>query len=221
MDTLHGASGRLSYFIASLNSSGTLEWATPISSPTYVGLTFDIAIGPDDGIYALGYFQNELAIGSTSISAASTKHGFVARFDTTGACTAAWHFGHAAFPTGSVLPTDHGVFVSSVYDSTMVFANMEVPAYQEGTPNFFVAKLDAIEGYTGTHSMVPLDSQLHIYANPNNGLCTIELPQGLPRRWLHTRKGRTRYNLTLDEDLYIFVCYGHVKFDFLGSSAKK
>jgi hypothetical protein len=36
-----------------------------------------------------------------------------------------------------------------------------------------------LSGFSGVQQMPLVDQGLHIYANPNNGLCTIDLPDAL------------------------------------------
>jgi hypothetical protein len=54
-----------------------------------------------------------------------------------------------------------------------------VPLTDSWFPDIFLAKVPSLEGFTAISRAAEQSDALHIYANPNNGLCTIELPQSL------------------------------------------
>jgi hypothetical protein len=180
-DTLLGPPGVESFFVASLSlTTGEVEWAVPISSPSQV-YVYDLKIGPDHDIYAFGRFEGPLTLGTQVVHPSNTKNGFVARFSPAGVCLGAWTFGRIQGGVyGSVLPTDDGLLVSCDYDSAMVVGTEVIPVTQTDFSDLFIAKFDSLSGFTGVQSLaLEGNSTLHIYANPNNGLCTVELPDAI------------------------------------------
>jgi len=76
-----------------------------------------------------------------------------------------------------LLPAVDGIFVSNNYDSTMVVGSEVIPVAQFGSSDLFLAKFDSLSGFTGISTLaMPGNQPLTIYANPNNGLCTVDLP---------------------------------------------
>jgi hypothetical protein len=75
---------------------------------------------------------------------------------------------------------DYGVVIACDYDSAMVVGTEVVPVTQIDFADLFIAKFDSLSGFTGVQAFVPEgESGLHIYANPSNGLCTVELPNAI------------------------------------------
>jgi hypothetical protein len=175
--------GWASAFIASFSPVGELNWILPIESDSEFGNEglFDLQIGPDDAIYLQGRFSGTMSIGSAEFTATAGHEMYVAKLNSTGACTAMLRMGRISLAVGggSVVPVSGAVFVSATFDSTMVVGDMIIEPDQIGISDFFVAKFDSISGFTGINSMPQQEGELRIYANPNNGLCTIELPQSL------------------------------------------
>jgi hypothetical protein len=180
-DTLIGPPGIRTFFLASLSpTNGEVQWAVPISSPTQV-FVYDLKIGPDNDLYTFGRFKGPLTLGSKVVQPTNATSGFAARFSPTGECVGAWAFGRIQSGTkGSVLPMDYGVVIACDYDSAMVVGTEVVPVTQIDFADLFIAKFDSLSGFTGVQAFVPEgESGLHIYANPSNGLCTVELPNAI------------------------------------------
>ena len=178
-DTLLGPPGVYSFFLASLSASGEVEWVTPIRSETQA-FVYDLKIGPTGDIYAFGRFMGTLNLGDKILQPRNSINGYVARFDPLGECHAAWSFGRLDLGDGSVLPTSDGLLVACDYDSAMVVGTEIIPVTQTGSPDLFIAQFDSLSGFTGVQSLaLEGNNTLHIYANPSNGLCTVELPDAI------------------------------------------
>jgi Secretion system C-terminal sorting domain len=201
-DTIHGSGYAYSNYLVSCNANGALNWAHRLGgdSPSAV---FDMERAPDGSIYVLGDFEDELVLpGMAPLGASTALDMFIARFDqATGLCESAYHYGKVGSyygeSYGSLWPTAHGLYVAECYDSTLTMGSNVVEPTGPVATDIFIAKFDSLSGFTGIESM-PLQQggELHIYANPNKGTCTIDLPKQL--------------QLTNDLMLSIFDQTGHL-----------
>jgi hypothetical protein len=180
LDTLTGTLEGGNAFMASLDpSDGSILWAIPISSPTQ-SYVYDLKFGPEGDIYAFGRFQTSVLLGNATLNAQTTTDGFLAKFSPFGNCIAASNFGRIQIGrSGSILPTENGLFLSCDYDSTLTVGSSIYACTQFDIPDLFIAKFDTLSGFTGVQQLNLGDHGLHIYANPTNGICTIDLPDGL------------------------------------------
>jgi hypothetical protein len=122
-----------------------------------------------------------MTLGAYTLAPYASTNGYVARFAADGECKAAWGFGRTYFASGSILPTEHGLYLASEFDSTLVMGSYTVqgthPGPDQGYHDLFIARFDSLSGFTNLPTLKSsVGERLHIYANPNNGLCTIELP---------------------------------------------
>lgn len=177
-DTLTGSTGMFSYFVAAYDPNGQFLWAVPVVGEDQIFLS-DLAIGLDGNIYVQGASNTAFSVGSTTIDIDASAEMFVAKLDTMGDCIGAMRMGRVKPNNpGSMLINEMGLFVSFAYDSTMVVDGTVVPTSGTNANDLFVARFDSLSGFTGIERVAEGD-QLHIYANPNNGLCTIDLPTAL------------------------------------------
>ncbi len=178
-DTLTGPLSRFTPFLVRVAANGDLQWLRAIGSSEQAFLV-DLELGPDDDVYAMGRFKSDAQLPGVLLEASSSWNSFIARFDpTNGHCEAAYHYGPCAFGSGSVVPTTHGLYVSGEFDSTMVIGTYALEASQYGAKDFLLMKFDSLSGFTGISAMPLQQGNLHIYANPNKGTCTIDLPTTL------------------------------------------
>lgn len=178
-DTIDSDPGTMTFFITALDgSTGEVERIVPIRSIEQV-LLYDLKMGPDGDLYAFGRFKENLVFTNATIASDHSNNGFVARFNSSGQCQAAWSFGPINLGRGSVLPSENGLYVSCDYDSTLVLGPTTITASHEGLSDLFLAKFGELTGFTGIQTRMAPNESLHIYANPNNGLCTIDLPRSL------------------------------------------
>ena len=161
---------------------GALQWVRTLDSEntTYFGQQFDTdALG---NVYLQGSFYESLAIGGAVLTANTSEQGFLVKLDTEGVCRAAWDFGKVGGAWGGVVAAEDGLYFSCTYDSVFHFADRTITpqVIQGGYNSIFVAHLDSLSGFTGVQALTGGGAQtLHIYANPNNGICTLELPESL------------------------------------------
>lgn len=178
-DTIEAPIGVLGRFVALFNPQGSLLWVLN-SAMADVNFSY-LAAGPDGSIYVQGTMTDSLRLGSLAIGAQTEADMFVVRLDSTGQCKGVLQAGSVipASNQGSVWPFTGGVLVSNNYTSDILLGDTLVPLSAPNANDLFIAKFDSLSGYTGISTMPLEEGGLHIYANPNNGVCTIDLPSKL------------------------------------------
>lgn len=183
-DTLVGSGASYYNFLASYSSGGQLNWAQRLGGGDHFA-AFDMECAPNGDIYVLGEFENELVLpGVAPLTAGTALDMFVARFDpATGLCRSAYHYGKVGSINvqsyGSLWPTANGLYVADCYDSTFTMGTHVLEPSGPVATDIFIAKFDSLSGFTGIQTMPLQEGALHIYANPNKGTCTIDLPTQL------------------------------------------
>lgn len=188
-DTLYGVPGVWSYFVAMLDANGEVGWVVPVTSANGAYI-LDAKVDEEGNVILYGQYSGQLTIGTVTIEPISASSGFTARIASTGECTGAWNFGPISFGSGSILATNHGLYLSTEYDSTLVLGDTLVPHSSNilGYSDLLLARFDSLSGFSNVPSAMVLDGELLIYANPNNGLCTIDLPDAIvPGSAMHLR----------------------------------
>lgn len=141
-------------FLAKYRSDGTLEWAVSIDGPGDQEC-FDIAVGPGQNIYVVGYFQNTTQFTGTLPSPAGTFTAsaqgdfFFAKYNPAGR----WiyvkqNYGIPVHNEAlSVLADAHGVYVTGYYADTLDFGNnVTLPPSSPSNNDAFLVNYDFIFG---------------------------------------------------------------------------
>lgn len=163
-------------FLASYSLTGDPEWLVPFEAEGSVLPSRDLLIDDKGTIYFFGLFSDTLMVGPMEAVPAWETSSFVARFDTLGNCMSAFYFGPSDAAAGSIALSGDDIILSAPYHGNVAFGPVTLPAEN----NVLIAKLDTLTGYTGVGpSFMALQEDLQIYANPNNGLCTVQLPSHL------------------------------------------
>ena len=154
--------GNLKY-VKQLNASGG-AWGRVVSTTS------------DGTTYITGYFSGTANFGSYTVTSATTRDMFVARYDSVGTCLGVYNFGKAE--GGAVYVNDNNSFwVSGVFSSpTVTLGNTTLTNYGFNN-DIYIAKGDApigIEKYERKTMKA-----LNIYDNPNKGTCNITIPDEL------------------------------------------
>ncbi len=208
-DTLYGAPGVSTFFIAMLSPEGEIQWALPFTAEggAYIN---DLKIDANGDINLYGRYVGSLAVdGEPLLGPYGSNTGFVARLSPSGQVLAAWLFGRTVFGTGSILPTDHALYLATEFDSTLVLGSQVLTGSSAGVDkgpfaDLLIARFDSLSGFTTSLPAFKqaTNDQLLIYANPNQGLCTVELPAGvLPGRELLLIIRDTQGRLVQQENL--------------------
>jgi hypothetical protein len=159
------------WFLAKYNTNGTFIWAkqtNAISTINYGAQSTD----NNGNTYCSGTFSGTVSFGASTISAISPSDLFVTRYDSSGVCLGAKNVGNA-FPYGILSDGTSGFYVSGGFNSNANFDGNIVTTY--GNNDIFIAKCDAMTGIN-TNRTISSSNSLFIYANPNNGICNITVP---------------------------------------------
>ncbi|MBK9763511.1 MAG: T9SS type A sorting domain-containing protein [Flavobacteriales bacterium] len=105
---------------------------------------------------------------------------FISRHAPDGSCQAVFTDGSGRLNTTSLLSTADGLYLGLKFpdeqeNGTVTLGNSSFTSY--GYQDAIIAKLDQFTGVSAIRTEEP--GSLRIYANPNNGLCTVELPENL------------------------------------------
>jgi hypothetical protein len=160
-------------YLASYSLSGEPEWIRSFASNVQGSISLSVPVDSLATIYLLGGYSDTLTIGPIQALPAGESSSFLARFDTLGNCLSAFYFGPSTGSLGSVALSNGRLVVSAPYTGDVGFGPTMLPA----SNSVMLAKLDTMSGYTGVGRVAQImEEELVIYANPNNGLCTVKLP---------------------------------------------
>jgi hypothetical protein len=177
-DTLYPASGTFGYFLAALDAQGSFQWVVPFSGSQSSDRR--IGLAPDGSVYVSGTQLNDtLWIGTTPYPPLSDVDHYVAHIGTQGQMLGLLRSPNSGSTYASVLPTADALYLSFAFDTTLQFVDTTVINPGGSNYSFLLAKLGELNWTTSIRSMESTTGELHIYANPNNGLCTIDLPEEL------------------------------------------
>ncbi len=163
-------------YLAAYSLAGDPEWIVPFWSNGGSNPGGDLVVDAASTFYMAGDFSDTLSIGHMTAIPEGEASSFLARFDTLGNCLSAIYYGPSMGAFGSVALSGDDIVLSAPYSGTVAFGPAVLPA----TNSVMLAKLDTLTGYTGIGPTgMLLQEDLLIYANPNNGLCTVQLPTHL------------------------------------------
>lgn len=164
-------------FLASFNLwSGEPEWIRPFETDGSVIPSPSLLVDEQSTVYIFGAYTDTVLIGPMEAVPVEETSSFLARFDTLGNCLSGFYFGPSEAVAGSVAVAGDDIILSAPYHGSVAFGPVILPQQN----NVLLAKLDTLTGYTGVGpAFTSLQEELLIRANPNNGLCTVQLPTHL------------------------------------------
>ena len=170
-NVLH-ASGTLDdYFVVKYGVNEEVLWLKGIRSNgiSYGGTIISDEVG---NFYVSGNFSGISIFGTDTIISDSQSDVFLARYTANGECYGVVHFGNAeSLEVGQ--DNDGNPVIVGKFSGTVSIGSFSFTSY--GSDDIFVSKCNQITGIEDRrHS--PAD-QLIIYANPNEGRCTITIPE--------------------------------------------
>ncbi len=175
-DTFYENSPTWNTFLAKFNSTGNLLWLKQFySTDGFLG-HFTSAIVKNDKFYMAGSFSGSIAFCGDTITAESSSDMFIARFDTAGNCIGVVTVPNASV-AGFVEDSAGNVYVTGAVYGTADIAFDETTVMPQGNGDFFLAKLSAI--VSSSSFLKTEDNLLTIYANPNQGNFTVQVPESL------------------------------------------
>ncbi|MCW5908135.1 MAG: T9SS type A sorting domain-containing protein [Chitinophagales bacterium] len=175
-DTFYKNSPTWNTFLAKFNSTGNLLWLKQFySTDGFLG-HFTSAIVKNDKFYMAGSFSGSMVLCGDTITAESSSDMFIARFDTAGNCIGVVTVPNASV-AGFVEDSAGNVYVTGAVYGTADIAFDETTVMPQGNGDFFLAKLSAI--VSSSRFLKTEDNLLTIYANPNQGNFTVQVPESL------------------------------------------
>jgi hypothetical protein len=169
-DTLKQPGGRGDCFLAKYDFTGNLKWVNSTNSSA-MGLA--LATSLDSSIYLGGFFSGTAYFGNTILTSISDRDMFLAKYSTNGN-----NIGVRQYPTktpmgmGIAVDSSNNVcFTGNFTDTLSIGSNTFI---SRGQNDLFVAKCSPIIGEV--ENLKAVSNQLLIYANPNSGTCTIDIP---------------------------------------------
>ncbi|MCX6198074.1 MAG: hypothetical protein NTY88_02475, partial [Bacteroidetes bacterium] len=162
-------------FLVKYDSTGAVIWAKQIPC-TGDMLALGISTNEYGSTYLTGNFSGTAIFGSDTVTASGSDM-YVTRFDNAGNCLG---FKSEAGAISKSIAQDslgNAIVTGNINNGTTYFDS--IPLSASGSSNFFLAKLEAITGEINNLRVLQEDNRLKIYANPNMGNFTIEVPQGI------------------------------------------
>jgi len=163
-------------FIAKYNILGELQWVEQLNA-SGGAWGKNLSANSDGTAYMTGYFSGTANFGLYNITASTTSDMFLARYDSNGVCLGVRNFGRAE---GSAVCTnnDNEYWVAGIFNYPSVTIGSNTFSTYAFNTDLYIAKGDApigIESYNERKTA----NALHIYANPNKGMCNITIPDEL------------------------------------------
>jgi hypothetical protein len=162
-------------FIAKYNPSGEVMWVSQGHSSNFA-IGKSLAVSPSNNFYLTGAFSDTISFDNDTIVGSGAVNLLLLRFDSTGSFIGLKDVINTA---GECVDVDNAglVYLTGGLFGTTAFGSNQ-PISNLGLNNIFVAKSDAI---TGENVLEKTNNSLVIYANPNQGKCTINIPDYLKK----------------------------------------
>jgi len=160
------------YYLTKYNQNGDFKWVCHgnASLGACASSVFSDATG---NTYITGHFAGNADFGSYNINSSTSRDLFIARYDSSGNCLGVRNVGYA-IGTAIISDGSSNAYITGNFKDTVNFGSTTLIGHGLAE-DIFVAKIDAITGIGGLKTITP-NNQLIIYANPNTGKCTINIP---------------------------------------------
>jgi hypothetical protein len=183
-------------FLAKFDPLGNFLWAQQLHSTGDTEIN-DLNSDDEGNVYITGKFRQSASFGSYTVSSPNYPSMFLARYDSSGNCFGVRHSGRAEGT--NVISNQGSVIVSGMFYNSVNLDNTTLTS--NGLTDMFIAKHDAFTGI-GEFSR-ERNSGLFIYANPNQGKCTITIPEEFQndqnlRLSIYDRSGKLIANYELE-----------------------
>ena len=161
-------------FLCKYSGHGTLLWARPCPSTGSSGCNM-IVSDSNGNSYITGWFSGIGYFGSDTILSETNRDMFLARYNTSGDIMGVLNFGYAE-GMGLCVDQDESAYVVGEFMGTINIGATSLTDYLYRN-DVYVAKCEKITGI-GEKKLATFN-RLIIYANPNDGACSIIIPQEL------------------------------------------
>jgi len=183
-DTLYRKIGTLVSFLAKYKPDGIIAWHRDITSDSAVTITH-IHTNDAGYTYITGRFAGTTIFGKDTVTAKPVFNlsrtlecnMFIARYDANGNCLGVKTVYNAVATHITTDDSGNAIVTGSIRPGTTYFDAIQRTS--NGGDDYFVAKLSAITGGNSSIKTPVVDNKLMIYANPNRGNFTIDVPKSI------------------------------------------
>jgi len=177
-DTIHKtASSFRNLFLAKYDSLGAVKWLKPVYCNTDA-VSNDISTDNLGNTYITGTFSGTAVFGNDTVTATGGgANMFITRYDANGNCLGVKTVYNATPESITTDASGNAIVTGSIKTGTTNFDTIQRTS--NGGEDYFVAKLSAITGGSSSIKTPVADNKLIIYANPNRGNFTIDVPKSI------------------------------------------
>lgn len=169
-------------YVAKVNLSTGVLWANHLES-SEAASAYGLALSSDGILYVSGYYDDNLTIGSLSLTASETGNAyenFLVKLDSSGNFLDAYQYGGVSFVDGHYLEVDanNNVLIAGAFENTVDLdptAGVTDSHTSSGFRDTYVIKMSA--GTLGISS--PQHMSLKVYPNPSNGSINLRSAESL------------------------------------------
>jgi hypothetical protein len=168
-DTVY-AMGTTDFFFTKYDQNGNFKWVRQ-GNATLNARAIGTSSDAEGNVYLTGSFSGNATFGTFNVTANTTEDMFIARYDSIGNCIGVRHAGQG---TGwrTLIGSNVSCIIAGYFKNSLALGATTLTS--QGNDDFFIAKTDAITGVGELFRMA--NNKLVIYANPNEGRCTITIP---------------------------------------------
>ncbi|HNP50102.1 MAG TPA: T9SS type A sorting domain-containing protein, partial [Bacteroidia bacterium] len=173
IDTISSTNTGVDLFLAKLNGNGNIYWLKQGHSTGENDFINDLTSFRDSEIVVTGSFSGSITFGNQNMSTVHNQDMFISRFNKDGLCLGADHFGEAK---GFFVVKDNSDELVCIgkFNDTVTLNGIALNSVG-AVADLFIAKHSAL---TEIHETTERrNNSLLIYANPNQGICNIQVPE--------------------------------------------
>ena len=166
--------GESAMFLIKLDSIGNFIWSNQINS-IYSSI-FSVSSSLNGNIYITGRLGDTAIFGNNTIIPNYPIEMFLAHYDSNGNFHGAMHYGEAIGSSVSQDGNENPYLITHFYNTV----NNGIASYTSyGSSDILITKYNILDNIQNPERNG--NSQLLIYANPNSGKCSIQIPDALQK----------------------------------------
>jgi hypothetical protein len=201
-DTLYSSHGHEVRFLIKADREGVPIWAKTFEVQDYDGPLGwpKVSLGPDSNIHLLLDLRGNMVVEPDTLVPNTNNDLLILRYSWDGDLEGMYHEGTISLPRMIASTSDGAIIFGGTFHQPL---NIGEGLVSNGGLDAFIARMSTIS--TSAEYKSSQSGSLLIYANPNDGTCTIELPQEL--RWtqglmlyIHDAQGRLVQSIPLRQE---------------------
>jgi len=157
-------------YIAKFSSNGNTIYTKQINCDGNYAAGTGLSLDINGNYYVTGFFSSNASFGTLNISTVNQYDMFIAKYSVIGDCVGVVNFGQAV-GQNVVIDNLNNAICAGGFVSTVNIGGTSMTALNN--QDIFLAKLDEISGISEQRT---IENKLHVYANPSNGSCTVNIP---------------------------------------------